>query len=482
MKPAWDTLISAYAVYHLLRPAKGRTPASSASYHFFALIMDCCLIPFYAFMAVYGQTNATEANNTSGRWGTLFSSQGLTNDILEAMWIMAVAVGGFHALSIFLDAFLLVLFRKINRLPPDMNPLEDNLTSRSSKHKHKHKNSELSNSTMADSEKRLSGSTLNLYNPSKLSLAVPDPNNRQVPFGQSRTNLDAAYSPHTLDSARQSRANLQNRDSFHEQSGSERTSRADVQRPMSSRPASRSRSRPRSYVSQHHDPMPDRINSPQSFVSAPSDILSRYSSPAPQSALTNSAVQKQQGQGLLNDNWYVVDDGSDSPRRGNTPKPQYHQSVRPHDETQYRHAQQERREILPQPLSSNPPIPPKSSRRSMYEDEVQQENDDDIGRALTMGSSIYSDSASVKSAGTPKSKYYGNLQAATMGVRGAQSSPPKHPLVEHRAVSRTGVDIADANVMYYSGGDGRARHVSGKAAEEGMGGWGMRKREVSGAV
>lgn len=478
-QPGWDCCISVYATYHLLRSAKTRTPASSASYHFFALLMDCGLVPFYVFICLYSETSWAEKVGTSGRWRTLFSTDYATNTILYTSWLSSAILGGLHLFSIILDGFLVILFRKISRLPPDMNPLEDNLTSRSAS-KHKHKNSDMTASTTSDHQKRLSGSTLNLYNPSRLSLAVPDPNARQVPFGQSRANLDTGYSPHTLDSARQTRVNLSSRDSFYQQQGSERTSRADVQRPSTSRPASRGRSRPTSYIGQTHEPMPQRMTSPQSFVSAQSEIINRYSSPGPQTAVPDALVKKQQKQGLLDDNWYVVDDGSDlgSPRRGTTPQPQYQD--RPHDEDQYRHAQMEKKEILPAPLTSNPPVPPKSSRRpSIYENEAQKENDEDIGRALTMGSSIYSDSASIKSSTAPKSKYYGNLQAATMGVKG-QNSPPKRPLVEHRAISRSGADVADANVMYYPDGHGRARIVSGKAAEEGMGGWGMRKREVSG--
>ena len=62
-----------------------------------------------------------------------------TDLIFHASWLGAIAIAGFHGLSLSLDIFLVNRFRKIADMPPDMNPLEDNLTSRrGTKHKHKH--------------------------------------------------------------------------------------------------------------------------------------------------------------------------------------------------------------------------------------------------------------------------------------------------------------------------------------------------------
>ncbi|KAK5243901.1 hypothetical protein LTR16_007779, partial [Cryomyces antarcticus] len=114
---------------------------------------------------------------------------------------------------------------------------------------------------------------------------------------------------------------------------------------------------------------------------------------------------------------------------------------------------------------------------------------------------------------TPAAKRYGDLRAATANIRGqgqaapaapassaagASRSPDRsHQQHQHqrqrqqqhaqqresagntRVVSRSGVDYADASVMYVDSDVGlaRGRDVSGKVAEEGRG-WLMRKREA----
>lgn len=132
------------------------------------------------------------------------------------------------------------------------------------------------------------------------------------------------------------------------------------------------------------------------------------------------------------------------------------------------------------------------------------------------GSSVYSESApslrtanhqkaasqflespNFKSVGAPRLKQYGDLASATRGIRqheaysqlpqepraspgqykkgyGLQAdvppSPPKHsPYNGGRVISRTGADIAD-EALFVPENASRRRYVSGKAAEEGMGG------------
>ena len=188
----------------------------------FALIMDVALIPLYVYIALATNTNRhlpLVEKNASGivlegdwRW-TSFFTQDSTYLLLMCFFIGAIAAGGLHLISAGLDVYLALVFRKINNLPPDMNPLEDNLTSRRVT-KHKHKNSELtlnsnaSTAQLSEAEKRrlkhLSGSTLSVGNGSRISLAEKQSmlnEKRELPFGHSRngSKQSLAYSPHNPD-------------------------------------------------------------------------------------------------------------------------------------------------------------------------------------------------------------------------------------------------------------------------------------------
>lgn len=142
-----------YGIYHLSRSPVTRPPASQASYGLFASTLDAGLIPFYAFTAFMAHAEWTE---DTYHWSTLFESADLTVDISEAMFICAVANAGLHLVSLSLSIFLAVIFRKISHLPPDMNPLEDNLTARPKRSRkeidisEKHMSSSTLNSTMED--------------------------------------------------------------------------------------------------------------------------------------------------------------------------------------------------------------------------------------------------------------------------------------------------------------------------------------------
>jgi hypothetical protein len=182
--------------------------------------------------------------------------------------------------------------------------------------------------------------------------------------------------------------------------------------------------------------------------------------------------------------------------------------------------------MMPQPLRMNPPTPPPASRpttatttttTSTYNN-PDPTNHPNLTRTQTV-TSISTDATftrSPKRAGTPKSRYYGDLRAATQGIRNSASnttlnsptkpyytqnrptSPsklsPKKPFssirrtgetaytpIERqspRVVSRSGIDIDGDYESDYAGdlgmGGGRRRDVSGKIAEEGRGGTGGR--------
>ena len=146
---------------------------------------------------------------TDGRWRTLFPTDDETDKILLTTWLTATTAAGIHLISAFIDVYLVLIFRKITNLPPDMNPLEDNLTRRKSKHKHK--NSSISAVTpFLDNEKRFSAQSStsvdrNSQSDPLLSQDVPSPTKTQMSFMHTRNNSETTYSPHTPHSARQSK-------------------------------------------------------------------------------------------------------------------------------------------------------------------------------------------------------------------------------------------------------------------------------------
>ena len=172
IKPAVAILHTIYAVYHLCRPAAGRPPGSTTSYMLFASSADAALVPFYAFTAFMAYGEYTE--NTHN-WGTLFDNQKATYDITYATFLISTTCAGLHLVSFIISIYLAVVFRQISRLPPDMNPLEDNLTARP----HKRNKSEIS-------EKHLSRSTIDSASVSH-EHDINDPTQvRSIPFMHTR--------------------------------------------------------------------------------------------------------------------------------------------------------------------------------------------------------------------------------------------------------------------------------------------------------
>jgi hypothetical protein len=147
LQPIVAILHAIYGIYHNSRSALTRPAGSQASYGLFASTLDLGLIAFYVFTAfmAYGEWTSDAYN-----WGTLFNDSEMTVKLSETTFILALANGGLHLISLAISTFLAVTFRKISRLPPDMNPLEDNLTARPRKSRKQTKMDEkhLSQSTM----------------------------------------------------------------------------------------------------------------------------------------------------------------------------------------------------------------------------------------------------------------------------------------------------------------------------------------------
>ncbi|OGE53459.1 hypothetical protein PENARI_c007G09717 [Penicillium arizonense] len=147
--PIVSILHTIYGICHHARSPITRPSGSQAAYGLFASTLDLGLIAFYVFTAfiAYGEWTSNAYN-----WGTMFKNSDITVKLSETTFILALANGGLHLISFFICIFFAITFRKISRLPPDMNPLEDNLTARPRK----------GNREKADTdEKHLSQSTLN---------------------------------------------------------------------------------------------------------------------------------------------------------------------------------------------------------------------------------------------------------------------------------------------------------------------------------
>jgi hypothetical protein len=110
------------------------------------------LLPLYAY-------GTLAVRNTGAEWTTLLADPWPLEYFRPATYYSLIGSGGAHLLSLTISLWLALMFRRIHKMPPDMNPLESNLTARAS-HK-RNKSSVATTSTYADSiEKRYSTVTL----------------------------------------------------------------------------------------------------------------------------------------------------------------------------------------------------------------------------------------------------------------------------------------------------------------------------------
>lgn len=538
-----------YAIYHLIRSPKSRAPASSASYHFFALVTDAGFIPFYVYTLLLSRRNADMEAGTAGRWRTIFPTDDETNKILLTTWLTAITAAGLHLVSALLDIYLVIVFRKISKLPPDMNPLEDNLTRRKSKHKHK--SSSISAVTpFLDDDKRFSAqSTVSIDRNSQsdplLSQDVPSPTKTQMSFMHTRSDSETAYSPHTPRSAqqskerfsmysqpqtaRQSRTSLAHRDDLYRRDDNVDNETLAQRKSFLAHQANMQRQeRNNSYVTS---------SSKQEFYTPPTTARSDQ----PHSG--DIALEKSSREELRNDNWFVhADDneeqGNDArylaPKQSKNGQKKGYTTISSYDVSDVE--DEVERPMMPQPLRMNPPTPqptpppipnfgnnkgtppPSNLKRTQTTTSISTEAT--FNRSQSRGS-------------TPKSRYYGDLKAATAGIRSGDSasnspatsptkgaakeqpsqlpsataqytvnsSPVKNSFAQNapfsldkksytsvrktgefnhtpvkaispRVVSRSGIDYVNPYEFDDSdlGTPGRRRDVSGKIAEEGRGG------------
>lgn len=103
---------------------------------FVAAFLDASLIPFCVFTAILSESQHKMPFGSvkSTNWSSLLGSSFLPK-FSEATFLLAVITGGLHLISLVLSLSLAAIFRKINNLPPDMNPLEKNPMSHRTKSK-----------------------------------------------------------------------------------------------------------------------------------------------------------------------------------------------------------------------------------------------------------------------------------------------------------------------------------------------------------
>ena len=425
----------------------------------FAAIMDAGLIPFIALTAILArsQLNGTLENNEQ-QWASLFGTGYQTHIVILSTHLISVVEGSLLLSTLCISIFLALVFRKISKLPPDMNPLEDNLTSR-----HKRNKSSMS-TAFTDPSNRDSATPL--MSPS-----------RSVPFAHTRS--DSPSNP----SQPQRRGPTSSRNSYIEFAGSiyeqpnvRRASRMDLSR--TSRPTStihteqsspsmgQSPSHPRSAVYLEHRNSPFR---PTSTIYA--DVPRGTPRPPSSRPLTAGYKSVEQDD---SENWVSHPSPPPSPPRFAPPElqhlrnlepPRSHRASPPAPIKPTRYDKYDYASRTPKPLGMNPPTPLDPELRRSFEARALRDSDGNayprytspsVWQDVRLDNDTPSSSISGMLAGKRHSKIYGDLQEAPKTGRTTQGLG--------RIVS-SGVETSDSKL----GKGVRAREVSGKLVEEGRG-------------
>lgn len=494
--PSIAILHTVYAIYHLCRSSKGRTPASSASYMLFAAILDVGLIPFLVFTILISHTQSVEPTNAPGHWTTLFGTDGATTKIVYSTFLLSVVTGGLHVVSLIISIYLGVIFRKIAQLPPDMNPLEDNLTSRHKRNKSSILDNRMSQATTATansqkedpkaedplispprtvpfmhtrnaSQDNIMDVSRPKYSPRGSRTDVSTPFYDQPPAHRSsRTNIQGPF--YEKASNRSSRTNLQA--PFYEQAPSHHSSRTNVQSQFHDEsPVSHQSSRTQFHAISLDEspvmqgPSPKQTSEP-AITRSPTKSSSIYSSSTittiatsrPGSARPRSAVSSPP-----DSNWITHPSPSASPSPS-PPRELKHlsnkSSYQPLSQTSpFEYNSQ--KENMPKPLEMNPPTPPiqQQKRRQTAGQRALTPRNGNAGEGNWDGPGTI---------GIGKARAWGGMGRSDGGMNNGGMGGGG------RVVSRSGVEVGARGILP-SGGI-RAREVSGKVMEEGRetgGGW-----------
>lgn len=412
--PGVAILHTVYGIYHLGRKPSGRTPASSASYMLFSAFFDVSIVPFYAFSALVAKTR--EAS-----WKTVLPNQALMPIFSTVVFYLAAVGGGLYLGSLIVSIYLAVTFRKITKLPPDMNPLEDNLTSR-----HKRNKSSMSVATTI-SEKRISAP---LESKRSSGAAYEDLSRPPtIPFFHTRTGSTESFSTYksTPPPTRDSRLDLPSRQ--YQIGNSPRASVVDLKRA--------------SYYDGTSTPPPKRA----SYTEIP---------------LSDTASQRSSRQiGKMPEAWYTADSLPNQRSRTASPKKGYQPLYQLQDSSEdisFGH---------PNPLNANPPTPRHSYHPSRDSPLSEISNNQRTSGDIADVSSQMRDTSPVRQ--EFKAKHYGELKPGT---------PPIMIGGNSRQVS-SGNDFPSKGTFRTRDVSGKIAE-EGRGGNANGNGWGTRFRKISG--
>ena len=435
-----------------------------------------------------------QSSNTPGHWASLLMFDTATAKIIYTTYLVSVVSGTLHLVSLLISIYLAVVFRKISALPPDMNPLEDNLTSR-----HKRTKSDLieirqSQNSTAISSKRDSHVEEPLIAPV-----------RSVPFMHTRneSSPDLANVPHPHFSPRTSRTNMSG--PFYDQPLSNRSSCTHVpKQSFYSQPRNRRDSQPnssRGFGNHDDDHVPNEpliLRSPTKSSSIyTDDFNSRPTSARPPSTRPPTARPLSTAPSFPastvteDDNWITHPSPPPSPPaefkhlRNTNPHQALPQTSRYVEKIKNR---------TPRPLEMNPPTPVDAA----YSSQEGRNGSAIDQRALMPGTGNMLGLRGKLDFNPPKGRQgqpaqqrlgdgYGELNGR-MGngngngngkIRSTGGYPYQNGTSRGggRVVSRSGAEVGGPQEMGLGRGI-RAREVSGKRVEEGRsgpmdGGWGI---------
>jgi hypothetical protein len=316
----------------------------------FAAFFDISIAPFYVFSALvaWGQGST---------WTTMWDN--LTTTFSKVIFYLSASGAGLFFISLAISIYLAVTFRKITKLPPDMNPLEDNLTSR-----HKRNKSSVSVATTM-AEKRISAP---LESKRSSGAAYEDLSRPPtIPFFHTRTGSTDSFSTYksTPPPSRDARNDLPSRQY---QVNSPRSSVIDLKR--------------NSYGQ----------NTPPKRGSYSEIPLSETSS-----------QRSSQKFGNMKEAWYTADSLPNNRSRSSSPRkgPGY-QPVRTED-VSFHH---------PNPLEANPPTP-RHSHFLSRESPLSEISNNPGGRASSDIADMSSQIREQPSFNNFKAKHYGELKPGT---------------------------------------------------------------------
>lgn len=379
---------------------------------FFASFFDLSFVPFYAFSAYW-------SNVEDWGWATVFSKPHITDIFTTVVFYCAAVGSGLFLISFGLSAYLALVFRKITNLPPDMNPLEDNLTSRASRHK---RNKSSMSTVTTISEKRISAplesnrSFATLQN----DFAAPP----MIPFLHTRTGSTESFSTYktTPPPSRDARLDLPSRQ-YQIKINSARSSIVDLKRG--------------SYG-----------------ASSPPKRASYTEIPISETGLEDVPRQL----GMIEEAWFTAKSLNSKQSRASSPEKGTYQPIeQPYGSENWTLGH-------PNPLEANPPTP----RHSVFLNRDSPLSEISNNRASGDIADMSSQAQEIPSIRDFKAKHYGELRACTppvlVGANRQVSSGADYPnLGGFRSKNR---DVSGKIVEEGRGGE--------------KSGWGTRFRKISG--